>query len=153
MKLLFEYNWQVRNEWFEWCSHVPNEVLIHKRIGGAGSILHTFFHIVDTELSWIRAIEGKPDIAPQFSDYNSLAQVVQFSKDSNEEIKDFILSWSTELERKTVMPSWMENESFTAGEILRHIIAHEIHHIGQLSIWSRELELKPVSSNFIGRGL
>ncbi|MBZ4317248.1 DinB family protein, partial [Mycobacterium tuberculosis] len=32
-----------------------------------------------------------------------------------------------------------------------HIIAHEVHHIGQLSVWSRELRLQPVSSNFVGR--
>ncbi|HDR5875335.1 TPA: damage-inducible protein DinB, partial [Bacillus anthracis] len=30
---------------------------------------------------------------------------------------------------------------------------HEIHHIGQLSIWARELNLRPVSANLIGRGL
>jgi uncharacterized damage-inducible protein DinB len=53
MQLLYEYNWQVRNEWFAWCYNVPNDALAHKRIGGAGSILHTLFHIVDSELSWI----------------------------------------------------------------------------------------------------
>lgn len=41
--------------------------------------------------------------------------------------------------------------SFTYGKIIRHLITHEVHHIGQLSIWSRELELKPISSDLIVR--
>jgi len=48
--------------------------------------------------------------------------------------------------------SWL-NQSFTKGEIIHHIIVHEIHHIGQLSIWAREIGMKPVSVNFIDRGL
>lgn len=33
---------------------------------------------------------------------------------------------------------------------MRHAIAHEIHHIGQLSIWARELGRKPVSVTLSG---
>ena len=25
------------------------------------------------------------------------------------------------------------------GEVMQHVIAHEIHHMGQLSVWAREL--------------
>ncbi len=32
---------------------------------------------------------------------------------------------------------------------MRHLIAHEIHHIGQLSIWSREMGIEPVSASLI----
>jgi uncharacterized damage-inducible protein DinB len=39
------------------------------------------------------------------------------------------------------------------GEIMRHVIAHEIHHMGQLSVWARELGREPVSANVIGKGL
>lgn len=35
---------------------------------------------------------------------------------------------------------------------MRHTIALEIHHIGQLSIWARELGRNPVSANLIGLG-
>ena len=34
-----------------------------------------------------------------------------------------------------------------------HVIDHEIHHIGQLSIWAREMGVVPVSANLIGRGI
>lgn len=44
-------------------------------------------------------------------------------------------------------------DNFTYGEVLRHVIAHEIQHIGQLSVWARELGREPVSANLIGRKL
>jgi hypothetical protein len=41
MLKLFEYNWQVRNDWFDWCDLVTEKELLKKRIGGPGSILYT----------------------------------------------------------------------------------------------------------------
>jgi len=43
--------------------------------------------------------------------------------------------------------------SFSFDKIITHILSHEIHHIGQLSVWSRELGLKPVSSDLLFRDL
>ncbi|MEK5185332.1 DinB family protein [Solibacillus sp. FSL W7-1324] len=40
---------------------------------------------------------------------------------------------------------------FTQKKILAHMITHEIHHIGQLSIWAREMQRKPISSDLIIR--
>lgn len=58
------------------------------------------------------------------------------------------------MENETRIPQWeTELVSYTCGEVMRHVIAHEIHHIGQLSIWAREMDLKPVSANYIGRSL
>lgn len=36
MLKFFEYNWQVRDEWFEWCKQVPKEELLKNRVGGLG---------------------------------------------------------------------------------------------------------------------
>lgn len=33
MQKLFEYNWQVRKEWFDWCETVSMEELMRKRTG------------------------------------------------------------------------------------------------------------------------
>lgn len=64
----------------------------------------------------------------------------------------FTQTWSSNLEDKILAASWTD-ETFKYGEVLRHVVAHEIHHIGQLSIWARELNLQPVSANLIRRGL
>lgn len=152
MVTLFEYNWQVRDEWFSWCKQLSIEDLMKKRVGGVGSIFHTFIHIIDVEFSWIRAITGAADIEIDGNDFNNLTEVISFSDEYRMEIKQFLHTWSDQMENEKVKASWV-NETYTKGEILRHIIAHEIHHIGQLSIWAREIGLKPISPNFIGRNL
>ncbi|MED1799458.1 DinB family protein [Brevibacillus porteri] len=152
MKMLFKYNWQVRDEWMEWCKQLPPEELLRERTGGAGTILYTLFHIADVEYSWLRGVQGKPDIQVSYADYRSLEKVKALSNAWRVELRDVIENWSDEMENESVKVAW-DDEVYTKGELLRHVIAHEIHHMGQLSIWARELGIAPVSANVIGRGL
>ncbi|HDR7356397.1 DinB family protein [Bacillus wiedmannii] len=152
MYMLFQYNWQVRDDWFKWCEQLSEEELLRKRVGGVGSVLETLFHIVDVEYSWISALQGKEDNEPQFKDYQSIQKVKALSNLYIRELEDFLQLWSSSLECKILKASWTD-KTYTYGEVLRHVIVHEIPHIGQLSIWARELDLQPVSANLIGRGL
>lgn len=149
MRKFFEYNWQVRDEWFDWCRQLPMEELIKKRVGGVGSILYTLFHIIDVEYSWIRGIQGKEDIVVYFTEYNTLEKVQSLSHTFRIEVAES-LKLMDEKKTETVRVPWDE-QTYTVDEIIHHIIAHEIHHIGQLSILARELERDPVPANFIGR--
>lgn len=72
MLALFHYNWQVRDDWFKWCKQVPDEELQRERVGGVGSILGTFNHIVNAEVNWIRGLEGKELVIYDFNLYNTL---------------------------------------------------------------------------------
>ncbi|MCG8395646.1 DinB family protein [Bacillus atrophaeus] len=148
----FEYNWQVRDEWFHWCNQLTTEELLKDRIGGVGSILYTLFHIIDVEYSWLRGIQGKEDVVFHFDDDKTLARVITLSNTLRYEIVEFLKTNTHEIHDGFVTVPWDENE-YTKDEILHHIIVHEIHHIGQLSVWARELELMPVPANFIGRKL
>lgn len=148
----FEYNWQVRDEWFNWCNQLSNKELLKDRNGGVGNILYTLFHIIDVEYSWIRGIQGKEDVVFQFDDYNTLENIISLSDKLRNEIAEFLKTNIDDLKEQSVSVSWDEAK-YTVNDILHHIIAHEIHHIGQLSVWSRELELQPASSNFVGREL
>ncbi|PNB77304.1 damage-inducible protein DinB [Pseudomonas sp. FW305-BF6] len=153
MITFFEYNWQVRSEWLELCETLPKEELLKERVGGIGNILHTLLHIVDVEYSWIRCIQGKPDVEFNFDKYETVESIRDLSNELQIECKQFLQSRSSEMEYNTpVKASWSKNE-YTKGEIVRHIIAHEIHHIGQLSIWARELGIQPISANLVGRNL
>lgn len=152
LKTLFYYNWQVRDDWFKWCEQLTEEELLRKRVGGVGSILETLFHIVDVEYSWISELQEKEDNEPQFKDYQSIKKVKALSDSYRRELEEFLQIWSGDLEYKILKASWTD-KIYTYGEVLRHVIVHEIHHIGQLSIWARELNLQPVSANLIGRGL
>lgn len=156
MLKLFQYNWQVRDDWFTWCEDVAEEDLLKKRVGGVGSVLYTLFHIVDVEYSWICGLQGKPEPEePSFETYASLSKVRDLSSQYHKEVEPFVTSWTNEMEylKLTETGSNGETVSFRNGEIMRHVIAHEIHHIGQLSVWSREIGRKPVTANLIDRGL
>lgn len=149
MLMLFQYNWHVRNEWFEWCKQVSEEELLRDRTGGVGSMMKTLYHIVDVEYSWIQVLQGKPDIEEAFEKYDSLHKIIDLSNDYHTEVKEYLDNWTGEMESELDL----RFNKFKKGEVLRHIIAHEIHHIGQLSIWARGLDLKPVSANLIGKDL
>jgi len=151
MKKFFEYNWQVRDEWFEWCKNLSEEELLKERIGGIGNILYTLFHIIDVEYSWIRGIQGKEDLVLEFKNYQSIDKLKSLSDSLRGEIKEFLKKDFNRLDEHVTV-SW-DDEQFSKGEIIHHVIAHEIHHIGQLSVWAREAGLQPVSANFIRRGL
>lgn len=148
----FEYNWQVRDEWFDWCNQLTIDELVEERRGGVGTILYTLFHIIDVEYSWIRGIQGKEDVVFQFDEYNTLEKVKSLSTNLRNEIAEFLKTNIDDLREKVVSVPWDEAK-YTVDDILHHIIAHEIHHIGQLSVWSRELDRQPVSSSFVGREL
>lgn len=155
MRRLFQYNWQVRNEWYKWCEGVSAEELIRIRTGGVGGILHTLFHIVDVEWSWIRIIQGKSDFQEDFQQYNSLDSVRALDAKFRPEVENFVFSWKEDMENKLFEDVRPDGKAvtYTWGEVMRHVIAHEIHHVGQLSIWAREIGKKPVSANLIGLGL
>lgn len=155
MQTFFQYNWMVREEWYQWCEDLKEEELLKIRIGGVGSILHTLFHIVDVEWSWIRILQGKEDFQEDFNEYNSLKKIRELDAKFHVEVANFITNWDVSMENRLHYDTMPDGRTVTDtwGEVIRHIIAHEIHHIGQLSIWAREIGRKPVSANVIGRGL
>ncbi|WP_282173132.1 DinB family protein [Cytobacillus firmus] len=155
MQTLFKYNWMIRKDWYNWCEDLSVEELLQNRTGGMGSILHTLFHIVDVEWSWIRLLQGKADFQESFDYYNSLDKVRKLDAEFHLEVENFVNNWDASMENQIFYDTLPDGRIVTDtwGEVMRHAIAHEIHHIGQLSIWARELGRKPVSANLIGRGL
>lgn len=145
----------VREEWYRWCEEISEEELLKERIGGVGSILYTLFHIIDVEWSWIRILQGKPDFQEDFNAYKSLKRVRELDAKFHVEVESFVKNWDASMENRLLHDTMPDGRTVTDtwGEIIRHIIAHEIHHIGQLSIWAREIGREPISANVIGRGL
>ncbi|MEK4347933.1 DinB family protein [Paenibacillus sp. FSL P4-0184] len=155
MQTFFQYNWMVREQWYEWCENISEEELLGARTGGVGSILKTLFHIVDVEWSWIQVLQGKPDFQEDFEHYKSLQQVRELDAKFRPDVEPFVLSWHAGLERNMFEDHLADGRIVTDtwGEVMRHVIAHEIHHVGQLSVWAREIGKEPVSANLIGKGL
>lgn len=155
MKMFFQYNWMDREEWYRWCEEISEEELLKKRTGGLGSILETLFHIADVEWSWIRLLQGEKDFEESFDKYRSLRQVRTLDAEFRPEVENFVANWDESMENRSLSTTQRDGTEVidTWGEIMRHVIAHEIHHIGQLSVWAREVGKEPVSANLVGRGL
>lgn len=104
---------------------------------------------------------------PLFEDYASLQKVRNLSTQYHEKVKLFVSSWTNEMDSRKLSENDFNEELIsskdapirrrviecTHGEIIRHVIVHEVHHIGQLSICAREIGKEPVSANLRGRGL
>jgi uncharacterized damage-inducible protein DinB len=125
--------WQVRDDWFQLLKQIPLEELTKERIGGSGSILRTVFHIVDVEQAWIlNGLLQLPGSHYGFEDYKTLDSIKRLSDSFRTDVEKYVRNWSIELEENML-------DEFTFGEVMRHVIAHEIHHIGQLSVWAAPL--------------
>jgi uncharacterized damage-inducible protein DinB len=152
---LFEYNWKIRDKWFKWCKEVSEEELLRERNGGYKGILHTFFHIVDVEQRWIRGLSNDETVKYNFDDYNTLDAIIRFSNITREYTLNFLNNYSSsrDSELLSAVKKNGEKVSHLYIEILLHLSVHEVHHIGQISVWARELGKEPVSANLIGLNL
>nr|WP_255357889.1 DinB family protein [Geomicrobium sp. JCM 19037] len=105
MRELFTYNWQVRDEWFNWCAEQTLEELTRQRDGGVGSILQTLLHIIDVEVSWIRAVMGKPDVPIDSTEYRTLEEIRTLSQQLRPEIISYFDDDFFLVEKKKVYAS------------------------------------------------
>jgi uncharacterized damage-inducible protein DinB len=148
---MFKYNWQVRGDWFEWCRELPPEELTKERIGGMGSILATLFHVANGEQIWVNQMQDTPVIMKE--GVTSLEEAIQFTDLTKPMTEEFLQSWNEEKAKQTLIRKRRDGSDYIIPyeKIIKHLISHEIHHIGQLSIWAREMGRKPVSSDLIFR--
>ena len=153
MLSLFHYNWQVREDWFHWCKSIPEEEFHKERIGGMKSIRETFIHIVDCELLWLNSIVEKAIVFEDRIIINKLSDIKAYSDFVKSHTEYFIEHLRSDYENKIIEVKRRNGTvlQFTQKKILAHMITHEIHHIGQLSVWAREIQLKPISSDLIIR--
>ncbi|MBD8036926.1 DinB family protein [Solibacillus sp. A46] len=153
MLSLFQYNWQVREDWLQWCETLPVEEFQKERTGGMKSIRETLIHIVDCELLWLNSMLESKIVFEARKEIDDLNAVKAYSTFVKAHTERFIKHLPSDYENVIVNVTRRDKTilHFTQKKILAHIITHEVHHIGQLSIWAREMQLKPVSSDLIMR--
>jgi len=145
----------VREEWFKWCEEITYEELVKQRVGGMGSILHTLFHVIYCEQLWINQICGNPKNEQSIESIKNLQDIQEYSsiiKNSTSNYLNEYLKEKTEGSLFIILQNG-ETKEFPHKKILYHIITHEVHHIGQLSIWARELGKVPINSDLLIREL
>mgnify|MGYP003446068105 CR=1 FL=1 len=152
---LFQYNWDVREDWFTWCTFLSEEEFHKERIGGMKSFRETLIHIIDCELLWLNTILGDPITYEGRESIYHLDEIRQYSTFVQLKTKAFTTNGKHGDEYRTIEVTRRDGSfrHFLQKKIIAHLITHEIHHIGQLSVWAREIGLKPVSSDLITRNI
>ncbi|SDN65382.1 Uncharacterized damage-inducible protein DinB (forms a four-helix bundle) [Bacillus sp. OK048] len=120
-----------------------------------GSIIHNLFHVIDCEQLWVNQMQGTPVIIKDIQEVTTLDDVKTFSNLTRPVTQNFIESYTSQAKDK-VLEIRRNNGSIhllSYDKVLHHIFIHEIHHIGQLSVWAREIGVKPISSDIIFREL
>lgn len=153
MLSLFKYNYQVREDWFNWCESLPEEEFHKERIGGMKSIRETLIHVIDCELLWLNSLIDEKIVFESRQLLTQLSEIKEYSTFVQSYTEQLIEQLPSDYENKLIEVQRRDGSilEFTQKKILAHIITHEIHHIGQLSVWARELQRKPISSDLIIR--
>lgn len=153
MLSLFKYNWQVREDWFNWCESLPEEEFHKERIGGMKSIRETLIHVIDCELLWLNSLIGEKIVFERRQLLTQLSEIKEYSTFVQSYTEQLIEQLPSDYENKLIEVQRRDGSilEFTQKKILAHMITHEIHHIGQLSVWAREMQRKPISSDLIIR--
>lgn len=152
MKHLFTYNWQIRDQWFSLLEPLPVRTLIKKRTGGRGSISHTLFHIIQVEYNWMAHLLELDFFEEDPGAYRSICSLRQLSQLLHRPIAAFLNDYTEETGRLSidVVQEDGTRQVTTYRQVLNHLILHEAHHSGQLSVWARELQLQPVAADYLG---
>ena len=153
MLSLFKYNYQVREDWFNWCESLPEEEFHKERIGGMKSIRETLIHVIDCELLWLNSLIDEKIVFERRQLLKQLSEIKEYSTFVQSYTEQLIEQLPSDYENKLIEVQRRDGSilEFTQKKILAHIITHEIHHIGQLSVWAREMQRKPISSDLIIR--
>lgn len=153
MLSLFKYNWQVREDWFNWCESLTEEEFHKERIGGMKSIRETLIHVIDCELLWLNSLIDEKIVFERRQLLTQLSEIKEYSTFVQSYTEQLIEQLPSDYENKLIEVQRRDGSilEFTQKKILAHMITHEIHHIGQLSVWAREIQRKPISSDLIIR--
>ncbi|WP_179884792.1 DinB family protein [Bacillus sp. AFS015802] len=146
MKDLFFYNWQVRDEWLEWCMEVLGNKLIDSKSEDMQNIIQTLFHLIYKEQHWMSIIKEKPDLIQNNKESMlTIEEVVEYSRYTRPFIRAFIAE--NQFESNAIQ----KEDGFGTPQLLNNslhqVIIQEFHHIGQISIWASNLGYVPQESN------
>ena len=92
-------------------------------------------HIFDTEDYWLRYVargEGTEPPDAELKDYPTVAAITEFSNQVHTGTESYLESLDlSDLERSLALPG---SRSTSLGWIIWHVLEHEIHHRGELSL-------------------
>ena len=99
---MFLYNWQIREDWFDFCKNISEEDLTKKRVGGFGSFLHNLFHVIDCEQIWINQLKGTQVLVKDFNSISNLEEVIEFSNTTKSQTLIYLQSYNNDMGKRVL---------------------------------------------------
>ena len=136
MKLseMFSHWEQVRKDLLETIDKFKEDELTYAPFEGAWPVGQIMLHIADCEDNWLHGVvrgEFKPWIWYPLEDYGSKADIVDMLNKARARTVPFLEGLDeSKLDEKYIV----EGEEYTLKWILWHVLEHEIHHRGELSL-------------------
>ena len=138
MKLmeLFEHWTEVRSGLVRAAQLFRPDELSYSPFPGARSVAETLLHIANAEEGWFRYAVTKeraewPE-APAAKDYPSPEAVLSLLSTVHGETLAYLAPLDADEFHHTVRTPW--GEELALGQVIWHVIDHEIHHRGELSL-------------------
>jgi uncharacterized damage-inducible protein DinB len=151
MKDLFYHNWDVRDQWINWCKEISSTSEINEETSREfNNIIKTLYDLIYTEQYWISRINGVQKLIRNDTSNITLEIVIEYSTITRPYIKKIIEESKYNL-NDTVMVMREDGTEFNCpfSKIFFHVIFNEVHQVGQLSIRARRLGFTPVESELI----
>jgi uncharacterized damage-inducible protein DinB len=102
---------------------------------GSWAVGQIMLHIADCEDNWLHGVvrqEYKPWVVYNLADYPSKEMIITKLNQAHDRTEAFFKNLDeTDLDKVYTTPN---GESFSLGWIIWHVIEHEIHHRGELSL-------------------
>jgi len=137
MKLseMFSHWEQVRDDLLETIDKFSEEELSYVPFNDSWPVGQIMLHIADCEDNWLHGVvrnEFEPWIGYPFKDYPNKAAIVEVLNKARERTLPLLEGLEeSNLEDKYAIP---DGHKFTLRWIIWHVLEHEIHHRGELSL-------------------
>ena len=132
---IFKHWEQVRTDLYATIDMFNNDELIFTPFNGSWPVGQIMLHIADCEDNWLHGVvqhEFIPWIVYNLADYPTKSAIIELLENAHKRTMAFFENLDeNDLEKVFQTPN---GESFTLEWIIWHVLEHEIHHRGELSL-------------------
>ena len=132
---MFSHWGQVREDLIKTIEKFSEEELAHVPVEGGWAVGQIMLHIADCEDNWLHGVvrrEFEPWIFYPFEEFPTKAAILEKLKAARERTTPFLMAMDeSNLGDEYAIP---DGTKFTLKWIIWHVLEHEIHHRGELSL-------------------
>ena len=146
VRLLIEYNEQVRHRYFEALAKLPWDEFVKNREASFHSLRNIFIHTLGAMDYWLDFLQKEHlHSSREFNEYGNFSDVKAHMEHVEKRMRGYFESLPVGgLEKKyTVTNDADETVEVTAEDVLIHVFEEEVHHRGELIALFWQMGIEP----------